>query len=44
MAYTLSVLAMRTVMVLFFLGLAGCAIAVVFSWVSIFGTIFKRGE
>ena len=44
MAYTFSVWMIRLLTVMFFLGLTGCALAVVFSWISIFGTVFKRGE
>jgi hypothetical protein len=34
----------RVLIFMFFVGLTGCAIAVIFSWISIFGAIFKRGE
>jgi hypothetical protein len=34
----------RVLEVLFFTGLVGCAFAVVFSWISIFSVVFKRGE
>ncbi|MDR3740178.1 MAG: hypothetical protein P4L40_14285 [Terracidiphilus sp.] len=44
MVYTLCIWAIRALEVVFFTGLAGCALAVVFSWISIFGTVFKRGE
>ena len=44
MVYTFSVWMLRVLEVMFFVGLTGCALAVVFSWISIFGTVFKRGE
>ena len=44
MGYTFSVWVMKSIMVLFFVGLGGCALAVLFSWISIFGTVFKSGE
>ena len=44
MIYTFSVLMLRVLEVMFFIGLTGCTLAVIFSWISIFGTVFKRGE
>jgi hypothetical protein len=44
MMFHFSVMVMRALVLLFFVGLTGCAIAVIFSWISIFGAIFKRGE
>jgi len=44
MIFTFSVWVLRVLEVMFFVGLMGCALAVIFSWVSIFGAVFKRGE
>jgi len=44
MAFNFSVFVIRLVTVLFFIGLTGCALAVIFSWISIFGSVFKPGE
>ncbi|MDR3723129.1 MAG: hypothetical protein P4K83_01400 [Terracidiphilus sp.] len=44
MAYTFAIWMIRALEVMFFTGLFGCALAVVFSWISIFGVVFKRGE
>jgi hypothetical protein len=44
MVHNFSVWMLRVLEVMFFVGLTGCALAVVFSWISIFGTVFKRGE
>jgi hypothetical protein len=44
MLFDVSVWIIRVVTVAFFIGLTGCALAVVFSWISIFGSVFKRGE
>jgi hypothetical protein len=35
---------MRVVEVLFFIGLAGCAIVVVISWISIFSSGFSKDD
>ena len=44
MFFTFSVWMLRVLEVMFFVGLTGCALAVIFSWISIFGTVFKRSE
>jgi hypothetical protein len=44
MIYSFSIWMMRALEVAFFVGLTGCALAVLFSWISIVGTVFKRGE
>jgi len=44
MIFNFSVWILRVLEVMFFVGLTGCALAVVFSWISIFGTVFKQGE
>ncbi len=41
---TLAIWMMRLVEAMFFTGLAGCVLVVLISWVSIFGSGFRRGE
>jgi hypothetical protein len=42
MMLTISIWMMRALEVMFFVGLTGCALVVVISWVSIFGEGFRR--
>ncbi|HEV2484951.1 MAG TPA: hypothetical protein VGT08_05415 [Terracidiphilus sp.] len=42
--HTLAIWMIRLVETMFFTGLTGCAVVVVISWISIFGSGFRRGE
>jgi hypothetical protein len=42
MFYSFAFWAMRVLEVLFFAGIAGCVLVVLISWISIFGSEFRR--
>jgi hypothetical protein len=42
LGFELAIFVMRVLEVMFFVGLAGCAGVVIFSWISIFGSGFTK--